>query len=121
MRGERAARERAIARASPPSLLSPLTSHLNLRRWAPAVAFFLPLLVYDAGLRYVGSGDTVPAELLPISLLNDHDFDFREFVSGDLPYWFRLVRGRVVSNYPVLPGILNTPVYAAARLFGIDL
>ena len=58
----------------------------------------------------------MPAELLPISLLHGHGFDFREFVSGDLPYWFRLVRGRVVSNYPVLTGLLNLPVYTLARL-----
>ncbi len=92
-----------------------------LRAIAPWIALFLPLFVYTIGFRYVGSGDTVPAELLPISLLNDHDFDFREFVAGDLPYWFRLVHGRVVSNYPVLPGILNVPVYAAARLAHVDL
>ncbi len=94
---------------------------LALRALAPWIALFLPLFVYNVAFRYLGSGDTVPAELLPISLLEDHDFDFREFVAGDLPYWFRLVHGRVVSNYPVLPGVLNLPVYAAARLARVDL
>jgi hypothetical protein len=94
---------------------------LTLPVLAPWIALFLPLFVYSIGFRYIGSGDTVPAELLPISLLENHGFDFREFVAGDLPYWFRLVRGRVVSNYPVLPGILNLPVYAAARLAHVDL
>lgn len=92
-----------------------------LRVLAPWIALFLPLFVYNVAFRYLGSGDTVPAELLPISLLEDHDFDFREFVPGDLPYWFRIVRGRVVSNYPVLPGVLNVPVYAAASLARVDL
>jgi hypothetical protein len=90
-------------------------------RVAPWIALLLPLVIYNVGFRYVGSGDTVPAELLPISLLTDGDFDFSEFTQGGLPYWFRLVRGRVVSNYPVLPGVLNVPVYLAARVAGIDL
>ena len=94
---------------------------VRLPTLAPWIAFLLPLVVYGGGLRYLGSGDTVPTELLPISLLHDHGFDFREFVPGDLPYWFRLVRGRVVSNYPVLPGLLNLPAYAAARLLHVDL
>jgi hypothetical protein len=98
-----------------------LGAPIPLRRLAPVIAFFLSFFVYNIGFRYVGSGDTVPAELLPISLLHGHGFDFREFVSGDLPYWFRLVQGRVVSNYPVLTGLLNLPVYAFARLAGVDL
>ena len=98
-----------------------LRAPIPLGRLAPAIAFFLSLFVYDIGFRYVGSGDTVPAELLPISLFHGHGFDLREFVSGDLPYWFRLVHGRVVSNYPVLTGLLNVPVYAIARLLGVDL
>jgi hypothetical protein len=94
---------------------------LDLERLAPWIALFLPLFIYNIGFRYVGSGDTAPAELLPIAILDGHGFDFREFISGDLPYWFRLERGRVVSSYPVLPGLLNVPVSAAARLGGIDL
>jgi len=100
----------------------PVLRHpLALERLAPWIALFLPLFIYNIGFRYVGSGDTAPAELLPIAILDGHGFDFRQFVSGDLPYWFRLERGRVVSSYPVLPGLMNVPVYAAARLDGIDL
>ncbi|HKD11387.1 MAG TPA: hypothetical protein VKE50_04900, partial [Thermoanaerobaculia bacterium] len=95
---------------------------LALDRLAPWIALFLPLFIYNVGFRYVGSGDTAPAELLPIAILDGHGFDFREFVSsGDIPYWFRLERGRVLSSYPVLPGLMNVPVYAAARLAGFDL
>ncbi len=100
---------------------SVLRRPLTLAMLAPWIAFLLPLSIYLVGLRYVGSGDTVPAELLPISILRGNGFDFREFVPGELPYWFRLVRGRVVSNYPVLPGILNLPAYAAAHLAHKDL
>lgn len=105
------------ARAGAPFLLRPVT----MASLSPWLAFALSFSVYLVGLRYLGSGDTVPAENLPISLLDGRGFDFTELVPGDLPYWFRLVRGRVVSNYPVLPGILNLPVYAAARLLRVDL
>jgi hypothetical protein len=94
---------------------------LALERLAPWIALLLPLFVYNIGFRYVGSGDTAPAELLPVAILHGHGFDFREFVSGSLPYWFREVNGRVVSNYPVLPGLINLPAYAVAHLFGVDL
>ncbi len=101
--------------------LSVLRRPLALSRLAPLIALFLPLFVYNVGFRYVGSGDTAPAELLPITILHGHGFDFREFAGADLPYWFRLERGRVVSSYPVLPGLANVPVYAVARLFRVDL
>jgi hypothetical protein len=96
---------------------------LTLAMLAPWIAFFLPLYVYLFGLRFQGRGDATPAELLPIVLHHGHGFDFREFVppGGPLPYWFRLVGGRVISSYPVLPGLLNVPVYAVAGLVGVDV
>lgn len=85
-------------------------------------AFLLPLLVFFAG-PYSGSGDTEPAELLPISILSDGRLDFDRFYAGrpDLPYAFRRVGGRVVSAYPIGAGLANVPVFAVARLFGVDL
>jgi hypothetical protein len=86
-------------------------------------AFFVPFVVLIAGGRYLGSGDTVPAELLPISVLGDGDLAFDEFVQPGLPlpYWYQRVEGRVLSSYPILPGLLNLPVYAVARVFGVLL
>ena len=100
---------------------SPLRRPLALAALAPWIVFLLPLLVYNFGFRYQGGGDSTPAELLPISLLRGGGFDFREFVSGELPYWYRVVSGRVVSNYPILPGLLNVPLYGAAAIAGVDL
>jgi len=86
------------------------------------MAFALPCLVFAAGWRYLGSGDTVPAELLPISVLREGNLDFNEFErSADLPYYFIRHGGRVLSAYPVVAGLLAVPVYAAASLFGADL
>jgi hypothetical protein len=89
----------------------------------PLAAFLLPLTVYVLGLHYVGSGDTQPAEFLPITLLKDGDLDFAEFVKPDepFPYWYRRIGRRVVSTYPIVPGFLNVPVFAAADLAGVDL
>ena len=103
--------------AAAPSRESP-----GFARWAPILAFVLPLAIFLAGMRYVGSGDTEPAELLPISLLTEGNLDFNEFVSGgDLPYMYRRVGERVVSSYPIVAGLLNVPVYAVARAVGVNL
>jgi hypothetical protein len=85
-------------------------------------AFLVAVLVFSIG-PYSGSGDTEPAELLPISILEDGRLDFDRFYSdrSDLPYAFRRVRGRVVSAYPIAAGIANVPAFAVARLFGVDL
>ena len=96
----------------------------RLQRALPAIASFaIPLVVYLAGSRYLGSGDTHPAELLPIALLEGRGFDLTGLVdpAEKYPYWYRRVGDRLVSNYPVLPGLLNVPAYAIAKAGGIDL
>lgn len=87
------------------------------------IALLVPLAVFLIGFRYNGSGDTQPAELLPISLIRERNLDFNEYVnaSEELPYWFRRVHGCVVSNYPILTGLLNVPVYLVADALGVDL
>lgn len=70
----------------------------------------------------MGSGDTAPAELLPIAVLSGPSLSFDALVSGeDLPYGYIRVGGHVRSRYGLLPGLLNVPVYAAAKVFGADL
>jgi hypothetical protein len=44
-----------------------------------------------------------------------------ELDTRSIPWWFSRVGGHVVSLYPVAPGILNTPVFFAASLLGVDL
>jgi hypothetical protein len=88
-----------------------------------AAVFLFPFALDFWTGRYVGSGDTAPAELLPIALLEQGTLTFNAFVRADepLPYWFRRSNGRIVSNYPILPGLLNVPTYAGARLAGLPL
>ena len=90
-----------------------------------AAAFLIPFAVFVGDGRYLGSGDTAPAELLPIAILEHGALNFDAFVdpspNAPLPYWFRVRNGHVVSDYPVLPGLMNVPVFAAAKAGGVPL
>jgi len=82
--------------------------------------FSFTLTIFLLG-KYPETGDTVPAETLPISLIKEHDLDFDEFVATKgYGYWFIDRNGTAVSRYPIVPGILNTPVYLVAYSIGID-
>lgn len=87
--------------------------------------FGLSFISLNLGFRYLGSGDTTPHELLAVSVLQEFDLDFNEFVDSsepeDLRYLYRNVDGRIVSIYPILPGLMNLPVYSLARLGGLDV
>jgi hypothetical protein len=94
----------------------------------PALVALAVLGVFLIGVKYRPAGDTAPAELLPISIIREGNLDFNEFLphrgivgEGGLPYWLRDINGRVVSEYPIMPGLLNLPVYLAASLFQVDL
>jgi hypothetical protein len=59
---------------------------------------------------------------MPISILTEGNLDFNEFESSPTPpYYFKWVGSRLVSNYPIVPGLLNIPVYGVARVAGVDL
>jgi hypothetical protein len=92
-------------------------------RTVAALLFAASLGVFLIGFRYVRSGDTYPNELLPVSILREGNLDLNEFGPpwGENPYWVRLRGTRFISSYPIIPGVLNTPVYAAAALFGVDI
>jgi hypothetical protein len=44
-----------------------------------------------------------------------------ELPSKSIPWWFVRNREHVVSLYPIATGVLNTPVFFAASLLGVDL
>jgi hypothetical protein len=95
---------------------------LGLHLIQALVIFCLALMVYSSG-SYFQAGDTIPAELLPISIIRDGDLDLSEFVAQDqeLPYWFKRANGKILSYAPVMPGILNTPVYIVGDWLNVDL
>ncbi len=108
------------------------------RARSAVLLFVLAFAVYVLPGRDGGTGDTIPAQLLPLSLLGEGDLDFNEFVcppdpalgqAGDyvpdrcttpLPYYFFVSDGRVVSSYPIIAGLLNVPAHALAMTLGVD-
>jgi len=101
-----------------------LGAYSNIDYSLPILLIFLvTILSYDIESRYFRSGDSIPAELLPISIINEQNFDFNEFISpkSSMPYWFRHVNNKIISTYPIVPGILNLPTYYFAHIFGFDL
>lgn len=100
----------------------------RFRRASIAAACALAaLVVYLADDNHVRSGDTFPARLLPISILEEGDLDFNEF-SAQAPagqrledgYMFNRVGDRIVSYYSIVPGLLNLPAHWVALRLGRD-
>ena len=85
--------------------------------------FLVSLTIYMAGFRDKRSvGDTVPAELLPIQLLERQTLTFDPYASTrPLPYWFVEKKGKVISFYSIVPGLLNVPAFWVAKQGGLDL
>jgi Dolichyl-phosphate-mannose-protein mannosyltransferase len=88
------------------------------------------LAVYLSNGKTLGSGDTLPARYLPLSLLRDGSFYLDAFpvlyderaqagrIDG-LPYYLVRARGHYVSWYPVGAPLLAVPIYLPAVLTGI--
>ncbi len=73
-------------------------------------------IIYLSNFRTIGSGDTVPASLLPIILLTEGSIYFDSYgqhyeKNGNPAYFFHYTRGRTVSSYPLATGFLATPIY----------
>jgi hypothetical protein len=95
--------------------------------------FAVCLAVYLPVGRSGGSGDTLPARLVAVSLLTEGDFDLDEFgfayddgvvarypQMGGVPYYLRKKGGSFYSAYTVAPAVLAVPVFAPFVLAGLD-
>ncbi|MBI2839963.1 MAG: hypothetical protein HYX75_16745 [Acidobacteria bacterium] len=81
------------------------------------------LLVYLPSGLPIPTGDALPARYLPMSLLQEGDFDLDEFpwlYAGARPYYLQSVRGHFVSSYPVGPALVATPVYLPLAFVDVD-
>ncbi|HXO41913.1 MAG TPA: hypothetical protein VN999_10715 [Thermoanaerobaculia bacterium] len=105
---------------------APVRSGRGERRIALAV-FFLALLVYNANLRDISTGDSFPARFLPLALLCHGTLYLgpvaeavkMEHKEGPLQvYWLVAARGgRVASRYPIVMPLLVTPLYVPTALY----
>jgi hypothetical protein len=110
---------------------------IRVRGWAvPLLLGALCLLVYNANLRTIGSGDTLPARYLPLILWHDgtfaldsnarlvahgHPMAEPSGTPGQAPYYnpavYWMVRthaGQLASPYPVVAPLLAAPLYLPA-------
>lgn len=74
------------------------------------------MIIFNLNFRLAAtSGDSLPASLLPFSILNSGSMNFDLF-SGyiqtiSVPYMFHYLKGHYVSAYPIVTPILITPLY----------
>jgi hypothetical protein len=90
-----------------------------IERRAAVLLFLSCLLVYNSNLRLIGSGDSIPARILPLAILNHGTMYLDAY--GPRPinaYWFTSSRnGRLVSFYPVVLPVLVTPLFVPAAIY----
>jgi hypothetical protein len=85
------------------------------------ILFLFIFFCYNTVSFITMSGDTVPAGVLPLAIINDHSiFLDGPFIQGllsdrihspDLDYAFPEVNGRTVSFFPIVTPLLVTPLY----------
>jgi hypothetical protein len=102
-----------------------------LARYDTVILFILLFFAYNTISIVTVSGDTVPAELLPVAILYDHSIFFDgPFInavfpgvtrSPDIAYAFSSVNGRIASFFPVVTPVLVTPVYALSLFLSMIL
>jgi len=76
--------------------------------------FLIALFTYNANGRQLGAVDTIPARLLPYSILKEGNFDLDEFgflFRQGIPAYIIQSHGHLVSAYPPGPAILALPFY----------
>ena len=86
----------------------------------PVILFFVAFVVYNLNLRTIRTLDSVPAALLPFSIIANHNLYLDQFVHyfqqpGTPPestvYFLTYQQGHFFSSYPVVLPILITPLY----------
>lgn len=88
------------------------------------ILFLIIFFCYNTVSVVTMSGDTIPAALLPLALIDDHSIFFDgPFIQGlfsgtseslhspDVAYAFPEVNGHIVSFFPIVTPILVTPLY----------
>jgi hypothetical protein len=104
-----------------------------LKKRELAVIFILLFGIYlSSCFNYMSSTDTIPAILMPFSILDQHNIYFDQFwdyynhtTNWWGTYFFWTERGHIVSAYPIITPILVTPLYVipyiGIKLLGIPI
>jgi hypothetical protein len=90
---------------------------------SPFLLFYMVVLIYSLNGMTLGSGDTVPARYLPLSLLRECNFDLDEFpflYEPLVPYFLQRLNDHLVSTYPPWAAVLALPLYVLPILGGIS-
>jgi len=93
-----------------------------IRRHEIPCLFCLVYLVYNINGRIIGAGDTIPASLLPFSILENHNLYLDQFYNyfesnSLLPFFAKKIDEHLLSVYPIVTPILITPLYVLPFLF----
>ena len=131
----------SLALGGPPRFLPPwtalflLSGAMFLRGWLSerkagrsflesrpdAALFWLTLTCYLASFRWHG-GDDIPNSMLPFQLWRHGTLAFDEVrawaTAPGMVDLIHVTRGRLLSTYPVAPGVLAAPLYAIPALAG---
>lgn len=87
----------------------------SLRKHEIFYLFITTYIIYNLNLRPIGSGDTLPATLLPFSILFNHNLYLDQFsnylIETYSPYFIIEVKGHYLSSYPIVTPLLITPIY----------
>ncbi|MFH0936995.1 MAG: hypothetical protein V1808_01750 [Candidatus Daviesbacteria bacterium] len=86
------------------------------------ILFISTFLIFNLNLNSVGSGDTIPAKLLPFNILEGKGLYFDNYVSflqieKGTTYFFLKSDNHYVSSYPILTGLIALPFYIPAYLY----
>ena len=84
--------------------------------------FLIALFIYNANGRWTGADDTIPARLLPYSLLKEANFDLDEFrfiYAHGVPGYLIQAGRHIVSTYPPGAALLALPFYLLPVLGGV--
>ena len=78
--------------------------------------FFVPFFIYILNGREISSGDPTPTVFVAINFVKHGTVfldDLHDYIPyHKTPYYASEQNGRIVSNYPVFPGIMASPIYA---------
>ena len=78
--------------------------------------FIVFFVTYLTNFRLIGSGDTIPASILPFNILENHNLyldDYATYYKNIcFTYFLAEGRGHFISAYPIVTPILITPLYA---------